>query len=157
MSEVLDAVFAYLYDDSDGRVVTLAYTVIQNEVIGMPHTSYTAYVGYAICMPGDQHCKARGRQISEGRMENLLSRMEIPLGDTTKRKERLAIIIAFLADVENTVDQYGGRLLSRTAAEHQVWEKYNVIFPPAPDPERTSTGIPELDKILDGGLPKASL
>lgn len=120
MSEVENPVFAYLYDDV-GRVVTLAYTVFQDEVLGEVNNPYTAYVGYAICRPDDQHCKVQGRRIAEGRMSKLDSRMEIPVGHDTRRQKRLEAIVQFLGKEENTLDQYGGRLLSNTAFEHSRW------------------------------------
>ena len=124
MSEVTEPVFAYLYDDEEGRVVTLAYTVFRDEVLGGVENPYTAYVGYAICMPEDQHCKAKGRKIAEGRMRKLDSRMVVPLRYLYRRQQRLEAIIQFLANTHNPVDQYGGRLLSETAKQHLEWMKF---------------------------------
>ena len=107
-------------------MVTLAYAMFRDEVLGRVDTPNTAYVGYAICMPEDQHCKAKGRQIAEGRMRKLDSRMEIPLGNTHRRQKRLELIINFLAEPSNTVDQYGGRLLSETAEAHREWENFGA-------------------------------
>ncbi len=127
MSEVETPVFAYLFGDS-GRVVTLAYTIFRDEVMGSVEERYTAYVGYAICLPEDQHCKAKGRLIAQGRMEKLDSRMEIPLGEDVKRSLRMETIIDWLSDPENTVDQYGGRLLSKTAFSHNLSRQLSGIL-----------------------------
>lgn len=131
-NEVTEPVFAYLYD-FDGRVVTLAYTIFKNEILGQVDTTYTAYVGYAICRPDDQHCKASGRRIAEGRMRKLDSRMEVPLGHITRRKDRLDTITKFLCDPRNTVDQYGGQLLSKTAINHREVSPFEEALGKATD------------------------
>lgn len=121
MSEVANPVFAYLYSD-EGRVVTLAYTIFKDEKLGSVDTSYTAYLGYAICCPGDQHCKASGRRIAHGRMSKLVSRMEVPLGGITKRSQRLSAIVEFLCLPENTESQYGGDRLTDVALDHRDYQ-----------------------------------
>lgn len=60
--------FAHVRNCAEGRSYTLAYTIAESSNPLFPD-AYEVIVGIAICAPGDQYEKAKGRLIATGRYD----------------------------------------------------------------------------------------